>query len=77
MKTITVRNVADDIYQKLVEWSKVNHRSLQEQVRHILDQEVRLTRPSCLERAKSWRRELRGRCLGADVVESIREDRDR
>lgn len=76
MKTITVRGVADDVYLTLVEWSRKNNRSLQEQVRHLLDQEVRMSRCSCLERAKNWRRKLRDRDLG-DTVAQIREDRER
>lgn len=76
MKTITIRGVADDVYQTLVDWSKKNNRSLQEQVRHLLAQEARLSRHSCLDRAKSWRRKLRDRNLG-DTAMDIREDRER
>lgn len=76
MKTITVRKIPDEIYAKLVEWGKKSHRSLQEQVRYILEREVNLVQPSSLERPKIWRRKLRGRNFG-DIIENIRKDRAR
>ena len=76
MKTLTVRKVPDDVYTGLAAWAAANHRSLQEQVRHILEREVRLVGRSPLDLAGDWRRSLADRRLG-DVVAMVREDRDR
>ena len=75
MKTMTVRNVPDSIYKQLTEWACANNRSLQEQVRHLLVQEVKLHKPSALEAAAAARKRLKGRALG-NVVVDIREDRE-
>jgi len=53
-----------------------SQRSLQEQVRYLLDQEVKLVSRSTLSAAKDWRSQLEGR-NHADIVELIREERSR
>ncbi|MBW2026287.1 MAG: hypothetical protein JRI90_13065 [Deltaproteobacteria bacterium] len=64
-KSISIRNVPEDVYVALQAMAKKNHRSLQEQIKLILEQEVR-----------QWRRRLQGRQL-SDTVKAIREDRNR
>lgn len=76
MKSISLRNVPNDVYVALQEMARINHRSLQEQVRHILEQDVRLRRGSSVQTAAKWRSRLSGRRL-SDSVQSIREDRQR
>ena len=76
MKTLTVRNVPDTVYKKLTAWARQNHRSLQEQLQHLLEQEVKLHETSVLEAAGQYRTRLCGRDLG-DSVADVQEDRSR
>lgn len=76
MKSISVRNVSDDIYLALQEMAEKNRRSLQEQVKHVLESEVRIVQGVALAKAGEWRKKLQGRQF-PDVVELIREDRSR
>ena len=76
MKAISIRNVPEDVYIALQAMAKVNRRSLQEQVKHLLEQEVRLINGSPVARAADWRTRLKGRKIG-DTILSVREDRER
>ena len=76
MKAISIRNVSDDVYTALQEIAKKNRRSLQEQIKLILEQEVKLNNRSILAGAAGWRKLLRGREL-TDTVEMVRKDRER
>jgi len=74
MRTLTVRQVPDAVYRGLASWAKANHRSLQEQVRRILEREVSVNGGSTTEEAAAWRRKLAGRDLGS-LSTAVREDR--
>lgn len=76
MKAISIRNVPEDVYFALQAMAKVNRRSLQEQIKYLLEQEVRLLKGSPVARAAEWRTLLKGRKIG-DTVLSVREDRVR
>ena len=76
MKAISIRNVPDDVYSALSTMARYNRRSLQEQVKYILEQEVRLTKGSSMARAKEWRDRLKKR-RHSDTVLNVREDRQR
>jgi plasmid stability protein len=76
MKAISVRNVPDHIYSGLQIMAKKNRRSLQEQIKLILEQEVELGNRSFLANAAGWRRLLEGRDL-SDTVKTVRKDRER
>ncbi len=76
MKTLTVRNVPDAVYAGLADWARASHRSLQEQVRHLLEEDVRLRGVSVVESAQAYRTKIASRQLG-DVVADVREDRNR
>ena len=76
MKAISVRNVPDHIYSGLQIIAKKNRRSLQEQIKLILEQEVELGNRSFLAAAADWRKRLEGRDLG-DTVKTVRKDRER
>jgi plasmid stability protein len=77
MKTMTIRNVPDEVYDALVELAKKEHRSLQEQVRYTLENDVALRKGSVCEQALTYRTRLENRSFSSTVVEDIREDRDR
>jgi hypothetical protein len=76
VKTITVRNVPDTVYSELAAWARGSHRSLQEQVRHLLEEDVKLRGTSIMESAGAYRAKLASREL-ANVVDDVREDRRR
>jgi plasmid stability protein len=76
MKSISLRNVPDNVYRALQEMAKANHRSLQEQIKCILEQEVSMVRGSPLAAAANWRKRLKGRKF-SDTVKMIRQDRNR
>lgn len=76
MKALSIRNLPDDVYEALKTMAAENHRSMQEQVRCIIEREARLARSSGLIAARKWRSRLAGREFG-DTVEDVREDRRR
>jgi plasmid stability protein len=76
MKALSIRNLPDDVYEALKTMAAENHRSMQEQVRWIIEREARLARNSGLIAARKWRARLAGREFG-DTVEDVRQDRRR
>ena len=77
MKALTIRSVPDEVYVTLKKWAKTNHRSMQEQVKFILEQEVQLIgRGSGLAGAREWRDRLKARDWG-NITSDIRKERDR
>jgi plasmid stability protein len=76
MRTLTVREVTDEVYTTLRECAELNHRSLQEQVRDILAREVHLIIGARVARAQKWRRKLAGREWG-NIVKDVRRERQR
>jgi len=76
MKAISIRNVPDEVYKSLQEMARKNRRSLQEQIKLILEQEVKLKNRSFLAGAAQWRKHLLGREL-TDSVNMVRKDRER
>ena len=75
-RCISIRNVPEDVYLALQDMAKKNRRSLQEQIKLILEQEVKLSNKSFLATASEWRRRLKERNL-SDTVKLIREDREK
>jgi plasmid stability protein len=76
MKTITVRNIPDDVYRAVVELAGRNRRSIQQQVIAMLERARRLHGQPPTDRAAAMRARLKGRELG-DTVEEVREERRR
>ena len=76
MKSIGIRNVPDTIYTALQQMARANHRSLQEQIKYILEQEVGLVKGSPLDAAANWRKRFKSRKF-TDTVTMIRQDRER
>jgi len=75
MKAISIRNISDEVYEALKVMAAANHRSMQEQLRLIIEREVRVASPTMAD-ARAWRARLAGRKLG-DTVEDVRQGRDR
>ena len=76
MKSISIRNVPEKVYVSLQSLAKANRRSLQEQIKLMLEQEVKLNKRSFLAEAEQWRKRLDGRKLN-DTVKMVRRDRER
>ena len=76
MKAISIRNVPEDVYAGLQEMAKTNRRSLQEQIKLILEQEVTLNKRSFLADAAEWRKKFQRRHF-KDTVKDVRKDRQR
>ncbi len=76
MRSLTVRGVDDEVYEALKDLARRNHRSLQEQVRVVLEREVSLARGGHLSRCLAIRKRLEGRTWG-DVTADIRRERER
>jgi plasmid stability protein len=76
MKAISIRNVPDDVYTALQQMARKNRRSLQEQIKLILEQELKLSNRSFLAVAAKWRKSLEERKL-KDTEKLVREDRER
>lgn len=76
MRAISVRNVPEDVYAGLQAMAKTNRRSLQEQIKLILEQEVKLNKKSFLADAAEWRKKFQGRKF-KDTVKDVRKDRQR
>jgi plasmid stability protein len=77
MKTLTIRNVPDDVYQTISDLAKRQHRSMQEELRMILQRESEVAKGSVCEEAAAYRVRFQGRPVSRSVVEDIREDRSR
>ncbi len=76
MRSLTLRGVPDSVYSHLQLWAKENRRSLQEQVKMIIEREVRLAQGNHISRAKSLREKLAGRKWG-NITAEIRRERQR
>lgn len=76
MKALSIRNLPDEIYESFKRMASENHRSMQEQVRLLIEREIRLSASPGLVAASKWRERLAGRSLG-DTVKDVRLDRAR
>lgn len=76
MRQMTIRNIDDRVYERLKERARTSRRSLEAEVRAILDDAALPDRSEFARRAAAIRNSLVGRYKG-DVTAMIREDRDR
>ena len=76
MKTVTIRNVPNDLYDTLAELAKRNRRSLQQQLLVLLDRARLLKGDPPSVKAAEMRKKLSNRNLGDTVLE-IRIERNR
>ncbi len=76
MAQIIVRNLDDDVVIRLKMRAQDNNRSLEAEVRHILEQSAKVDIAQARLIVMERRKKLQGRKF-ADSVELIREDRDR
>jgi plasmid stability protein len=76
MASISVRNIPDEVVEGLKLRAHVHGRSLEAQVRAILEENSRLSREEFLRLIDESRAETAGKITG-DSTDLIREDRDR
>ena len=76
MRRLTIRMIDEKVYQRLKERARLSGRSLEAEVRAILDQAVLPDRSEVSRRAAAMRARLAGRYSG-DATAAIRERRDR
>jgi len=76
MKAISVRGIPDDVYVDLVALASENGRSLQQQVKLILEKEAKLRKIGTLNRMKTWRQKLSDRDWG-NISKEIRSEREK
>jgi antitoxin FitA len=76
MAQIIVRNLDDSVVERLKARARDNDRSLEAEVRHILEQLAKVDNSRAQSIVMERRKKLQGRKF-ANSVELIREDRDR
>ena len=76
MAQIIVRNLDDDVVTRLKMRASDNDRSLEAEVRHILEQSAKIDMAQARQIALNIRGRLKGRTF-PDSSELIREDRER
>jgi plasmid stability protein len=76
MAQIIVRNLDDAVVERLKARARDNDRSLEAEVRQILEQSAKVDMAQARQIVMERRRKLQGRKF-ADSVDLIREDRDR
>ncbi len=76
MPSLSLRGLLDQVYEGLRQLAIRNHRSTQEQVRLLIEREVRYSQVGAVERARQWRSALAGRNF-PDLAADIQADRNR
>ena len=76
MKTLTIRNIPEGLYEAIRRMAVRERRSIQQQVLVLLDRGRVMDRESPVTAARTMRARLAGRDLG-DTVAEVREERDR
>ena len=78
MANVTVRNIDDDVIACLKSQAKANHRSLEGEIRHLLEQQaLRHTRLEAFRERTASLGALDADRRQTDSVVLLREDRDR
>lgn len=76
MAQIIVRNLDDAVVERLKARARENDRSLEAEVRRILEQSAKMDMAQARQIVMEWRKKLQGREF-VDSLALIREDRDR
>lgn len=77
MKSLTIRNVPDDVYQSISDLARQQHRCMQEQLRIILQRASEVVQGRACQEAAKYRARFQNRPVARSVVEVLREDRSR
>lgn len=86
MPTLQIRDLPQEIYDSLKIVAEESRRSMTQEVIHILDKyltenqeinEYRKNKKEAIERLKELRKEIKVKLTKEEIVDMIREDRDR
>jgi hypothetical protein len=76
MPSLSLRGLSEQAYEGLRQLAISNHRSMQEQVRLLIEREVRYAQVGGVERARHWRSLLAVRHV-PNLAADIQADRSR
>ena len=76
MAQLLIRDLEPDLVERLKERAHLHNRSLQGEVKTILEESARLTLAETRDLALSWHQRLAGRSYG-NSADLVREDRER
>ena len=76
MPSLSLRGLSDQTYEGLRQLAIRNHRSMQEQVRLLIEREVRYAQVGAVDRARQWRSVLAARNF-SNLAADIQADRSR
>lgn len=78
MRQLLIRNLDEEIVERLKARAKAEHRSLQSEVKVILEQAARQNHAAAWQSVERFRERLKRSRRGfTDSTELVREDRDR
>jgi hypothetical protein len=76
MPSLSLRGLSEQTYAGLRDLARRNHRSMEEQVRVLIEREVGLAQSDSLVRARQWREHFSGRSF-PNLQSDLRADRSR
>ena len=76
MPNLLIRDVSQKTVDKLKEKARQHNRSLQGEVKHLIEESAKTTMQDAADRARKIRASFRGKTF-SDSVELLREDRRR
>lgn len=79
MPSITVKNIPEEIYEKVKEQAAAHHRSINSEIIACLEKSVTSTRPSAetiLQKARHARSMARGSLSAEEIRKAIEEGRE-
>lgn len=76
MPDILIQEVSQETIDQLKARARQNHRSLQREVKHLIEESVKTTEETALQRTRKIRASF-GRKTFSDSAELLREDRNR
>ena len=78
MPSITIRNIPEDIYQQLKDRAKINRRSINNEVIHLMERSMesnQVNTEEILYKAKNYRKKLKGSLTESDIEDAINNGR--
>jgi plasmid stability protein len=78
MANVLIRNIPEEVLNRFKNMAKSHKRSLQQELRVVLEKTVDQSSPDIFQRASDIRRKLRRKAVGfTDSARLLREDRAR
>ena len=78
MASVLIRNIPEEVLDRFKNMAKSHHRSLQQELRVVLEKTVEQSSPDIFQKASDLRRKLRKKAVRfTDSAMLLREDRAR